>query len=182
LALTTGARPSELLALRWSDCDVERQTITITRGLHHHRKGGGYSFAPPKPPKSLRSIPVSASTVAALKLHRAMQLEQRLKQGSDYQNLDLIFSTSIGTPLMQRNIISRHLEPILERAKLLKTITLYTLRHSCASLLLGSGENVKVISERLGHADVALTLNVYSHLQPGAQESATQRLEQTLFG
>ena len=93
-----------------------------------------------------------------------------------------MFATSIGTRIMQRNIISRHLEPVLERAGLPKTITLYTLRHSCASLLLGSGENIKTIAERLGHADVALTLNVYSHLQPGAQESATQRMEKTLFG
>ena len=82
---------------------------------------------------------------------------------------------------MQRNILSRHLQPILERAKLPETVTLYTLRHSCASLLLAAGENVKTIAERLGHADVALTLNVYSHLQPGAQESATQKLEKTLF-
>ncbi|MDQ3667647.1 MAG: tyrosine-type recombinase/integrase, partial [Acidobacteriota bacterium] len=82
----------------------------------------------------------------------------------------------------QGNLRRRHLRPILMRAKLPNSIHLYTLRHSCASLLLGAGENVKVIAERLGHADVSLTLNVYAHLQPGAQESATQRMEKTLFG
>ncbi|MGI8919943.1 MAG: site-specific integrase [Pyrinomonadaceae bacterium] len=152
----------------------------VGRAVHHHK--GGYSFTEPKTTKSRRSIPLSASSAAVLKSHRRQQAEERFRQGSGYQNLDLVFATEIGTPIMQGNLRRRHLRAILTRAELPNSVHLYTLRHSCASLLLGAGENVKVIAERLGHADVSLTLNVYAHLQPGAQDSATQRMEKTLFG
>ena len=76
----------------------------------------------------------------------------------------------------------RHLKPILLRADLPEAIRLYDLRHSCASLLLAAGENAKVVSERLGHAGVTITLDTYGHVMPGMQEQATARLEELIFG
>lgn len=74
-----------------------------------------------------------------------------------------------------------HFKPILRRAKLNESLRLYDLRHSCATLLLAAGENPKVVSERLGHASVALTLDVYSHVLPSMQQAASEKLETLVF-
>jgi integrase len=79
------------------------------------------------------------------------------------------------------NLFRRHFQPILERSELTKKIRLYDLRHSCATLPLAAGENPKVVSERLGHASIVLTLDVYSHVLPSMQKSASQKLESLLF-
>jgi integrase len=79
------------------------------------------------------------------------------------------------------NLKRRHFRPILERAKLPKDFRLYDLRHTCATLLILAGENPKVVSERLGHATVMLTLDVYSHVLPSMQQAATEKLERMLF-
>ena len=81
-----------------------------------------------------------------------------------------------------RNLALRHLKPILKRAELPETIRLYDFRHTCATLLLADGEHPKVVSERLGHAGIALTLDTYAHVLPGMQEQATKRLEGLIFG
>jgi integrase len=92
----------------------------------------------------------------ALAKHRIAQHQERLALGSDYQNHDLVFCTTIGTPLQPRNVIARHLKPILAKAAL-PNIRWYDLRHTTASLLLRSGTNPKIVAERLGHSSVNLT-------------------------
>ena len=82
---------------------------------------------------------------------------------------------------MIKNLTRRHFRPLLEKAEL-PTIRLYDLRHTMATLLLLAGENPKVVSERLGHASVTLTLDTYSHVLPTMQETATEKLEKMLFG
>ena len=106
---------------------------------------------------------------------------KRLKLGSEYEDHDLVFAAANGAPLDSRNLVSRHLKPILKKEKLPeKEIRLYDLRHTCATLLLAAGENPKVVSERLGHAGITLTLDTYAHVLQGMQESATRRLERML--
>jgi integrase len=83
---------------------------------------------------------------------------------------------------MPRNLKRRHFRPILKAAKLPDDFRLYDLRHSCATLLLAAGENPKVVSERLGHASITLTLDVYSHVLPTMQQAAAERLESLLYG
>jgi len=104
-----------------------------------------------------------------------------LKAGAAYQQNDLVFATPEGGPLAPRNLKWRHFRPILKRANLPQDFRLYDLRHSCATLLVAAGEHPKVVSERLGHATVTLTLDVYSHVLPTMQEAATERLEKMLF-
>jgi integrase len=79
------------------------------------------------------------------------------------------------------NFFRRHFQPVLERSGIAKKIRLYDLRHTCATLLLSAGENPKVVSERLGHASIVLTLDVYSHVLPSMQQAATDKLEKMLF-
>jgi|SRR4030095_5235345 integrase len=180
-ALATGMRPEEYLALKWSDLDLHAGNATVRRTLIW-RKGGGWYFSEPKTSRSRRTIPLPISLVSALTDHRRKQGESRLKKGSDYQNNELVFATSEGTPILLRNLVRRHFRPVLTSAKLAQSLRLYDLRHSCATLLLSAGENPKVVSERLGHASIVLTLDTYSHVLPSMQQAATEKLERILYG
>jgi integrase len=181
-ALATGTRPEEYLGLQWKDVDLEHGVVTVRRALVWRSTGGGWYFGEPKTARSRRQIPLPASTLLALKEHRRQQAEERLKAGASYQQNDLVFATPEGGPLAPRNLKRRHFRPILKRAKLPQEFRLYDLRHSCATLLLAAGEHPKVVSERLGHASVTLTLDVYSHVLPTMQEAASKKLESLLYG
>lgn len=178
MAIETGMRPGEYLGLQWKDVDFENKIIAVRRAVFI-RKGGGFIFTEPKTKRSSRSIPLSNSMIMTLKAHRRNQLEVRMKRGANYQNHDLIFASEIGTPIMHRNLHRRHFKPILEKAKL-PDIRLYDLRHTTATLLLSAGENPKVVSERLGHSSIVLTMDVYSHVLPSMQKDATSKMERLM--
>ena len=180
LLLVTGARPSEALALTWTDLDVQHRTLSIVRTLV--RVDGAWQFADTKTPRSRRSVPISADLTSRLEEHRLAQGEERLRLGPEYARHGLIFASAVGEPLDLHNLRPRHFRKILKRAGLPPTLRLYDLRHSCASLLLAAGEHPKVVSERLGHASTAMTLDVYSHVVPSMQRAATDRLEAILSG
>ena len=179
LALITGMRPEEYLALKWSDINFTNGTVTVNRVLFRKREGGGWYFKEPKTKKSKRTIPLSSRLMQALSNHKRVQAKERLKAGPEWQDNDLVFASEIGTPLSLRNLERRHFKPLLRKAEL-PDIRLYDLRHSCATLLLAAGENPKVVSERLGHASIVLTLDIYSHVLPSMQKAATEKLEAVL--
>ena len=83
--------------------------------------------------------------------------------------------------MIRLNVVQKHFKPILERANLPTTLRLYDLRHSCATLLLSANENPKVVSERLGHSSITLTMDTYSHVLPDMQQGASDKLERMLF-
>ena len=181
LALSTGMRPEEYLGLRWTDVDLAKASVTVQRALVWRTKGGGWYFTEPKTSRSRRTIPLPTSMVIALTEHKRRQSEERLRLGSEWQDNGLVFTTVLGTPLNISNLTAKHFKPALKSAGLPKCIRLYDLRHTCATLLLGAGENPKVVSERLGHASITLTLDVYSHVLPDMQKAATDKLENILF-
>lgn len=181
IALVTGMRPEEYLALQWKDVDLQRRYMTVQRTLVWRRSGGGWYFGAPKTSRSRRNIPLPSGVIQALMDHKRKQAEERLKAGPKYHNHDLVFTTKEGGPLMSRNILRRHFKPVLKRAGLPESIRLYDLRHSCATLLLAANENPKVVSERLGHASISLTLDTYSHILPSMQQGATEKLDKLLF-
>lgn len=178
--LITGMRPSEYLSVKWSDIDFETGNVSVQRTLVR-RKGGGWYFGEPKTSRSRRSIPLPASLLQSLREHKRHQAERRLKLGAKWHNNDLVFCND-GKPLHHRNLAQRNFVSILKSAGLREDFRLYDLRHSCATLLLAAQENPKVVSERLGHADITLTLNVYSHVLPDMQQAATDKLEKMLYG
>lgn len=180
-ALLTGARPEEYLALKWSDLNAPRGTVTFQRTLLWRKGGGWYFDEQMKTTHSRRTIPLPAPLVEKLRQHRTRQAEYLMSLGSAYQRNDLIFATDQGTPLHYGNITKRYFQPILAKAGL-GHYRLYSLRHSCATLLLAQGENIKVIQERLGHSDVTLTLSTYSHVLEGMQAQASERLGALLYG
>jgi len=168
-ALFTGMRRSELLALRWSDLDLLLCQASVTRSLHqlHNRE---LVFRQPKTAKGRRLIALSPSTVAVLKEHQTVQIEQRLAVGMTLQDDDLVFSQPDGKPLLPDSITVAWRN--LARRSGLKGIRLHDARHTHASLLLKQGVHPKIVQERLGHASIAITLDTYSHVAPGLQQQA----------
>ncbi len=179
LMLETGVRPGEALSLRWRDVDLKVGTAVISRSMTWRAKGE-YVFSGTKT-GATRPIPLSAELVASLKEHRRAQVEERLAAGPAWVHEDLVFATESGTPHRRENLIKRHLKPILKAAGLPEGLTLYSLRHSCATLALSQGLHPKVVAERLGHASVKHTLDTYSHVTATMQERATETLAGILY-
>jgi integrase len=174
-------RPGEVQALRWQDCDLNKGKITVQQNLVS-LKGGKWEFGEPKTRQSRRTIPLPRSIAAELRAHRVAQASYRLETKVKYHDLDLVFASQTGAPLDGQNLAYRTLKPILKAAGLPRKFRWYDCRHTCATLLLAAGENPKVVSERLGHAAVAFTLDRYAHVLPGMQESASEHLERILYG
>lgn len=179
VALATGARQGELLALRWQDVDIDRGTIRITRTLI--RASGGLTMSEPKTASGKRTIPVGRSTIDALRAHRTAQVAERLRVGPAWQDGDLVFASQTGAPVDPSNLLSRHYYPLLRRVGLPR-LTFHALRHTAATLMLGSGTHIRVVAERLGHADPTVTLRVYSHVTPTMQREAAQVMDALLSG
>lgn len=176
LIIETGMRPEEYFGLQWNDINFEQKCLNIKRVVVERKKGGGFYFAETKTNKSRRRIPLSTPVLSALKNHRRNQLEERMKLGAGYQNLDLVFASQLGTPLQRKNFTDRHFKPLLEKCGLPK-IRLYDLRHTMATLLLSEDVNPKIVQERLGHSSIVQTLDTYSHVLPTMQDEATAKLE-----
>ena len=180
LAIETGMRPGEYIALQWKDVDLVSGSLTVRRTVKI-RKGGGFYYSTPKTAKSNRHLTLSPNLIAALKKHRRDQLEAKMEIRDVYRENDLIFANEIGDPMLLGNIRRRSFDPIVKDAGLPK-IRIYDLRHTSATLLLASGEHPKVVAERLGHASTNLTLDTYSHVLPNMQKEATERIEKLMFG
>ena len=179
-ALATGMRPEEYLALKCSDVDLQKGAATVQRALIW-RKGGEWYFGEPKTARSRHTVPLPASVLSALHEHKRRQGAERLKAGANYQNNELVFAMRDGRPILLRTLDRLHFKPTLKRAKLSESFRLHDLRHSCATLLLAANEHPKVVSERLGHANIILTLDTYSHVLPSMQQAASEKLESILF-
>jgi integrase len=173
LALMSGLRQGELLGLRWRDLDLENHFLTINQVLAHNGKD---IIKGAKTKAGNRTINLSESTIQVLKTHRKLVLEEKLKNGKSYQDQDLVFCTALGTPIHPSNLRNRTFNKLIEAANVTK-IRFHDLRHTHATLLLSKGVNVKVISERLGHSNIKITLDTYSHVLPTMQKDAIDKLD-----
>ncbi len=178
VAVTVGLRRGEILGLRWVDVDLEAATLRVARQLQRMRDRSGLRFATPKGGKG-RTISLPPRAVEALRAHRARQAEERLRAGSLYRDGNLVFATQVGTPLEPSNIDRRSFKPLLREAGL-PDVRFHDLRHTCATLLLSRGVNPKFVQELLGHADVGLTLNTYSHYIPSMGDQTALAMEGAL--
>ena len=174
MALFTGMRRSELLALRWSDVDLLLCQVHITRTLHH-LQNGEIVFGAPKTDKGRRMVSLTPSTALVLRAHREKQEATRLMLGGTLQDDDLIFSDFSGKPFLPNAVTHAWIK--LVRRNGLKGIRLHDCRHTHASLLLKAGVHPKIVQERLGHASIQITLDTYSHVAPGLQEAAAARFD-----
>jgi len=169
LALGTGLRLGELLALRWGDLDLEAGAVQVRRGLVEPRKKGTLTFAEPKTSRARRKVDLPVFAIVALRRHReavsAIPHPGRL-----------VFTSPEGEPIRRSNLHRRSFKPLLTRAKL-PAVSFHALRHSAATLQLAAGVNPKVVQERLGHSSVTLTLDTYSHAVPTLGKDAAKRLD-----
>jgi integrase len=177
LAVTTGLRQGELLGLKWDDVDMEAGTLQVRRTLTTAK--GGPVLSAPKTKGSRRTVKLSQTALEALRSHLARQLEEIGRVGSLWRENSLIFASEVGEPLRRQYVTARRFKPLLRRAGL-PEIRFHDLRHTCATLLLTKNVNPKVVSEMLGHASIAITLDTYSHVLPTMQESAAKAMEDAL--
>jgi integrase len=166
LAVTTGMRQGELLGLQWKDVDLDRGTLKVNRSVYEG------VVCPPKTDAGRRTIRLSQTAVDALKRHRRKAASNRFSEW--------VFPNAKGTPIGHQNLRNRSWKPLLKRAGLPHSVRFHDLRHTCATLLLSRGVPVKVVSEMLGHSDVAITLSVYQSVLPDMQESAARVMEDVL--
>jgi integrase len=177
LAVTTGLRQGEILGLKWEDIDLANGVIRVRRTLT--RRGGRLLLGDPKTKRSRRTVRLTEATVEALKGHLAHQMEQMERLGDLYKDQGLVFATGKGTLVNPSNLRKRSFAPLLEKAGL-PSVRFHDLRHTCATLLLSRNVNPKIVSEMLGHATVAITLDTYSHVLPNMQDAAARALEDAL--
>lgn len=175
-ALFTGMRRSELLALRWSDVDFIYSQVSVSRSMHH-LKDGTYIFTQPKSEKSRRTIALPPSAFLVQESYRKeKEIEYKMLDGT-LKDGDLIFS-NLGKPL-RPNTVTRAWENLAAKAGV-KVIRFHDARHTHASLMLKQGIHPKVVQERLGHSSITMTLDIYSHVAPGIQESAAVSFDKLL--
>ncbi len=178
VALTTAARPSEYLALKWHDIDWERGTMSVARTLEKVRRG--WRFAETKRARSRRVIKLQDWVLELLKGLQHTKTKPNPAGSSWPGATELIFTTPSGWPI-HSDKLAKKFKSILEQAGL-PLIRLYDLRHTGATLALAAGVPPKVISEQLGHASAAFTLDAYSHVLPHMQEQAAIKVEKVLMG
>ena len=172
LAIDSGCRQGELLALTWRDIDFDRGTVSITKSLEE--VGGDLAIKSTKTEKARRTITVSVFTLEALQEHRKVMLAE-----GSYKSNGPVFCGSRNKTYLRKSDIYRHsFEPLLKRAGLV--FRFHDLRHSTASMLLMGGSDIKTVQERLGHSTATMTLNTYSHVMQGTQSEAARKLNAIL--
>jgi len=167
LAVTTGLRQGELLGLWWDDIDLDRGTLSVRGQLQE--VAGALARVEPKTKESRRRVTLPAAAVSALRSHR----ERMQREGA---NAPWVFCDTSGGPIRKSNLRRRSFEPLLKRSGLPR-IRFHDLRHTAATLLLNEDVHPKVVQERLGHARIQITLDLYSHVLPSMQQGAADKLD-----
>jgi integrase len=175
VALTTGMRKGELLALRWQDIDFANRSVHIRRSVNRF-PGFGIVENEPKTTASRRKIVLPQFVLEVLKQHKTYQDEARQKAGTAWQDHDLVFCNTIGG-FQDVKHLRLSFKRLLKEAGL-PEIRFHDLRHSAATILLSMGVNVKVIQELLGHSQISMTLGIYSHVLPGMQHEAMEKWDE----
>jgi integrase len=180
LTLATGMRRSELLGLKWEDVDLQARIVLVRRGLTIS-PNGGIEIDDPKRFDSKRRLEISSEVAAILKEHRKRQVEERMAAASGaWRDEGFVFTTHAGGYLHPNTLYTAYFKPLREKAGV-PPIHFHDLRHTYATLALLNGIPVKVVSEVLGHKDIATTLRTYAHVLPGMQAEAARTMDSVLF-
>lgn len=191
-----GLRPGEALGLKWGDLQGDR--LSIQRAVAEQGKAGEYAIEEPKTPHSKRSVVLTRENIEVLQAHKKAQAVVILAAGPEYKRLDFVFPTfdgSFDNVTYTRRRWKRAVDRVngvlrrehakdrrVEDAPQLARIRLYDTRHTHATLLLKANVHPKVVSERLGHASITITLDTYSHVLPDMQSEAVGQLEAMMAG
>ncbi len=176
VALTMGLRQGEALGLRWQDVDLELGYLRISKQLQ--RVHGAPQLVEPKTARSRRTLAMPPMITKSLEQHRVRQRQERSNAGNRWAETDLVFASTEGKPL-DGTAISKGFHRLLERAGLQQR-RFHDLRHSCATLLLVQGVSPRVVMDLLGHSQIGLTMNTYSHVIPDLRRDAADRMQDLL--
>lgn len=176
VALALGLRQGEALGLRWDDIDFSAGTLRISHQLQ--RIDSKLTLVPPKTEKSRRTLVMPSMIVERLHEHEKRQVAEKLWAGSKWQESGLVFANRVGQPTQARRVIEQFHDALAHSG--LRRVRFHDLRHSCATLLLVQGVSPRVVMEVLGHSEIALTMNAYSHVVPELQQEAAQRMQAIL--
>lgn len=174
LAVTIGLRRGEVTGLKWSDIDLDNRKLSVRRVLVETR-AKGVQTKEPKTHRSSRSITLPSVTVKALRQYKVEQMEIALQIGSKFSNDDFIFSTPLSQ--LRPSQLTTNYRAFISR-KGFKHVTFHDLRHTHATHLLEQNIHPKVVSERLGHSNISITLDTYSHIIPNMQEEAANKVDE----
>ncbi len=176
VAIATFASRCRILGLKWSDINFDTAVMSICRTLEESKTR--LEFKQPKTERSRRTVALPAIAIQALRKHRAEQARLRLKLGARYNADDLVCCRIDGRPIHPQTVTQEFIDMIRE-AKLPR-VRFHDLRHTHATILLARGVHPKIVSERLGHSTVGITLDTYSHVLPGMQEKAAAEIDAAL--
>jgi integrase len=175
LAVALGLRRGEILGLRWRDIDLDRRVLTVRNQLQRVQKE---LYEDNTKNRRTRSIPLPLMCIAPLRWQRLRQRQQRALAGDRWQEGDYVFTTRTGRPIEPRNI-SRSFERIADAASLPR-IRLHDTRHGCATLLFAAGVPARVVMEILGHSQIAVTMNIYTHVSDSSRREAMGHMDRLL--
>jgi integrase len=178
VAIALGLREGEALGLRWEAIDLDARMLHVKVSLQ--RVGKQVLLVEPKTARSRRTVVMPEVVVAALRAHRVRQLEARMLAGSRWVEGGFVFTTRSGKPLEPSNM-TKTFKALLKEANV-PNIRFHDLRHTAATFLLAMGVDPRTIMETLGHSQISLTLNTYSHVLPSLKTDAAQRMNSILSG
>lgn len=172
LLLVTGMRRGEVLGLRWTDCDLRHGNLRVQQQVTSIR--GQPVVGEPKTRRGYRVVPIDARTANRLSEHlRQQQAERRAWEGS-WEESELVFTRPDGSAI-RPDFLTKHFRALLKHHQL-RVIRLHDLRHTNATLALEAGVAVKVVSDRLGHSNTAITQDIYMHVAPRVGRDAADRI------
>lgn len=178
LATLSGLRRGEIVALTWDDIDFDKGTLTVSKQAQYIKKGEGIVIRKPKTKSSLRTIALPLAAINALKEHKRSQNEERLKIGDLWKKGNYLFTTWDGA-IMHPDTPSSWFNDFLKENNL-PHIRFHDLRHTSATILLGSGVPLKNVSARLGHSSASITANIYAHALESVDRQAADKLDQLM--
>jgi integrase len=177
VALTMGLRQGEALGLRWQDIDLDLGYLKVSKQLQ--RLDGKFLLVEPKTSRSRRTLVMPRAITESLRVHRTAQKAERPEPTSKGNEWDLVFTRPDGAPL-DGTVLTHQFHRLLDRAELPQR-RFHDLRHSCATLMLAQGVPARVVMDVLGHSQIALTMNTYTHVLPELKQDAASRMNDMLL-
>lgn len=178
VAVRTGLRQGELLALRWQDLslDSDPPSLSLKRSLAR-TIGGGYYYTPTKRKRQRRTVAMLSEAADAFRRQEVLREEEKTAAGRAWEENSLVFPSTKGTPMSGRNLYRRHFKPLI-RSCGLPDIAFHDLRHTFASIMLYEwGTSPRLVQELMGHASIKLTMDTYGHLLPSSLPDEIRRIE-----
>ncbi|REJ07981.1 site-specific integrase [Halobacillus trueperi] len=181
----SGLRVGELIALKWSDIDMYKKTLRVTKTYYNpNNRTKEYQLLTPKTKGSIRTLKMDAGVIEVLKRHKEHQDDLIDKMKNEYTQLDFVFAKEVqnlGYPEFLKTV-NTHMRRLLKISGIHKELTPHSLRHTHTSLLIEAGVGVKEIQQRLGHGDINTTMNIYAHITENMEEKASQKFSELMRG